>query len=269
MKHTPASFEAILLDEELQAERVLVAWWTAFRRAPPMTTGLTLACVLVHALSGWVDLRLRGFSPWMMLFGVRGPEALIAVGGRSGARVLDGELWRLFSCLFVHGDLLHIGMNGVALFGLGRLCEAVYGPTRLLTLFLACGLCGSLLSQAGGTPLSVGASGSVFGLLGAGVVFGLRHRALLAPPLRSVFGQGLLPWVALNLAIGFVIPGIDNLGHIGGLFGGLLAGLILQPRVLPEQRQSGLWTGVMAALCALTLGWTGLEMLASTAAALP
>lgn len=263
MKRGLPSFEAILLDEELQAERVLLRWWTAFRRVPPMTSALTAACVLVHGLSGWVDLRLRGFSPLMVVFGVRGPEALVAVGGRASARVLDGEWWRLLSCLFVHGDLLHLVMNGVALFGLGRLCEAVYGPTRLLALFLLCGLSGALLSQLSGAPLSVGASGSVFGLLGAGVVFGLRHRALLAPPLRAVFGQGLLPWVALNLAIGFVIPGIDNAGHVGGLLGGGLAGLIVSPRVLPGHRPRPALTALIALVCAAALSWTAWGLLGS------
>ncbi|MED5372487.1 MAG: rhomboid family intramembrane serine protease [Myxococcota bacterium] len=233
MKHPLPSFDALVLRDKLLQARVGERFEQHLRRLPPVTTALVAACVVLHLATGGVDWA-TGQANWAQaIVGQRSAGTLLLFGAREHGMVASGEYWRLLSCIFLHGDGLHILLNGLALFGLGRLCEAVWGGLRMAAIFLFAGLCGSLLSQAGGTELSVGASGGVFGLLGAGVVFGLRAKDALPPGLRRVFGRGLAPWIVINLAIGLFVPRIDNLGHLGGLFGGVLIAPLLADRVLP------------------------------------
>src|SRR4029078_9861837 len=98
-----------------------------------------------------------------ILLAQRDLATLEAVGAMRGLRVSGGEYWRLVSCILLHGSGMHILLNAIAWFALGRLCESVYGPVRLLFLFMMSGICGSLLSWAGGNANSVGASGAIFG----------------------------------------------------------------------------------------------------------
>lgn len=254
-KPLPPGFEAIHLHEALLADELLLSFHAAVRRWPPVTLGLVLSNTLAHLGTGAVDVLLGEGGLVHVLVGDRSTEALIFGGGRVAELVAGGEWWRLLSCGWLHAGPIHLGLNMAALFGLGRLCEATWGPGRFLALYVASVLGGSVLSQLGGVPLSVGASGGVFGLLGAGVVFGLRHRRELPEPLRQVFGRGLAPWVVLNLFIGVVVPGIDNLGHVGGLVAGSLAALALASRVVPWERRWS-WVGpALAAVSAAAIGW--------------
>ena len=99
--------------------------------------------------------------------------------------------------------------------------------------------------------VTVGASGAVFGLMGAGVVYGLQHRRSLPPPLARLLGRGLAPWVLLNLAIGVVLPFIDNLGHLGGLLGGSLTAALLGDRLRPWSTR---WAWAAPAMGLVSLG---------------
>lgn len=131
----------------------------------------------------------------------------------------DGEWWRLLSSAFLHFGLFHLAMNMLALLVLGTDLEHYLGPARFLGLFLVAALCGGAAVALFANPLSqtVGASGGVFGLLGAAVVV-IRHRHGDLRPLISV--------LVLNAIISF-LPGISLLGHLGGLIGGALAALVL------------------------------------------
>lgn len=182
-----------------------------------VTRVLTFVLVLLHLATGVVDAQTGRGDVWGVVFGARSAETLSAFGGRVSALVRHGEVWRLWTYGFLHADAIHILFNGTALWGLGRVCEAVYGGTRTLWFFLLAVLGGGVLSQLGGTPSAVGASGGIFGLMGALLVFGLRHGRSLPPELRVAFTRQLWPWVLLNLFIGVVLPFIDNLGHVGGL----------------------------------------------------
>jgi rhomboid protease GluP len=173
-------------------------------------------------------------------------------------KVDGGELWRLVSCVFLHGDGLHLLLNGLALFALGRLCESLYGSARFAWLFVLSGMCGAAFSWLGGNTTSVGASGGIFGLMGAAMVFGWRYQAQLPPHMSHFLRRSLLPWVVLNLVIGLLIPFIDNLGHIGGLVGGAVLGTFIGNRVIPGEESSRLVRGSMAAgtlLLLLLAGW--------------
>jgi membrane associated rhomboid family serine protease len=217
---------------------VLASWQRAVRRfthwteRPLVATPVLFASfVVMHLLTGLVDYLDGRVGPWLAIFGARSTAALTLLGARDTALVRDGEVWRLVTCGWLHGDLAHLFFNGMAFLGLGRLCEAVFGPQRLVWLFTSCVLGGAIASQLGGGPLSVGASGGIFGMMGALVAFGLRRRQGMPPGLRDVFVRQLWPWILLNLFIGAMLPFIDQYAHVGGLLTGAAQGLVLGDRI--------------------------------------
>jgi membrane associated rhomboid family serine protease len=141
-------------------------------------------------------------------------------GFLAGPPVADGEWWRLFTAMFLHYGPFHLGLNMLALWWFGAAVEGVLGRGRYLLLYLVSGLAGS----AGAllfTPDSatVGASGAIYGILGAALVLE-RQRTY-------VLGGGALGIIVLNLVITFALPGISIGGHLGGLAGGALGTLAL------------------------------------------
>ena len=156
-------------------------------------------------------------------------------GGVNGFDVADGEYWRLVTAGFLHAGMLHLLFNMYALYILGTMLEPAVGRSRFLLIYFVSLLCGSfgalLLSPDANT---VGASGAVFGLMGAAVVL-MRNRGV--DPMAS----GLPLWIGINLLITFTIPNISVGGHIGGLIGGALTAVVLfdvpewirLPRIVP------------------------------------
>jgi rhomboid protease GluP len=145
-----------------------------------------------------------------------------------GALTFSGEWWRLLTCVFVHGGLLHIAFNMWCLWNLGALCESLYGRWTYVSIYLICGVGASLASAAWHPYVpSVGASGAIFGLAGA-LITALKlgefsvPRSALSGTLRS-----LGAFVVYNLIFGAIIPGIDNTAHIGGLVTGLIVGALI------------------------------------------
>lgn len=151
----------------------------------------------------------------------------VASASRMGAliptRVLAGEWWRLFSVMLLHGSLIHLGLNMMALLSFGPFLERLIGSARYLVLFVISGLGGSLLSLSrGGDVIGVGASGGIWGLMVAGAVVVTWPRGLLPTELAHQLRQRAWTPVAINL-IYSLQPGIDMRAHIGGgLVGGLL-----------------------------------------------
>ena len=138
--------------------------------------------------------------------------------------IRTGEYYRLFTSMFLHGNLFHLGFNMYALYIIGSQLEGVMGKAKFLIIYLLSGLSGSLFSMIFiGDGISLGASGAIFGLMGALVYFGWHYRVYLG----NVVKTQILPIIALNLLIGFAIPGIDNFAHIGGLIGGSLVTMAL------------------------------------------
>src|SRR5439155_22754495 len=135
-----------------------------------------------------------------------------------GTAVANGDWWRLITAAFLHASLIHIGFNMYFLWFAGAPVEAALGRGRFLLVYLVSGLAGSAgaLVLDPTTP-TVGASGAIFGILGAGLVLE-RQR-------DYVFGGSALGMVLINLAFTFSISNISIGGHIGGLIGGALATL--------------------------------------------
>ena len=152
----------------------------------------------------------------------------LAWGANFGPATQDGQWWRLGSALFLHFGLIHLAMNLWALWDGGQLVERMFGHLRFIIIYLASGLCGNLLSLViqGNEAVSGGASGAIFGVYGALLVFVWRERQQLNPgEFRWLFWGGL-GFSAVSITLGLVIPGIDNSAHIGGLIAGCLLGML-------------------------------------------
>ncbi|MBR2246970.1 MAG: rhomboid family intramembrane serine protease [Bacilli bacterium] len=133
-----------------------------------------------------------------------------------GDSIRAGEYYRLITGIFLHGGVLHLLFNCYALFVLGSQIENFYGKLKYIIIYLFAGLMGSLLSMTFNDSGSIGASGAIFGLMGSLVYFGYHYRVYLGNVVKSQ----ILPLIVLNLALGFMLTGIDNFAHIGGLIGG-------------------------------------------------
>jgi membrane associated rhomboid family serine protease/tetratricopeptide (TPR) repeat protein len=163
--------------------------------------------------------------------GTDNTQVLLNLGASSGPYMRRGEYWRLVMPMFLHAGWLHILGNSYCLYILGPILERVYGYGRYLTIYVAAGVGGAFLSMEVSRNISVGASGAIFGIAGAMVVTGYVHRDVIPRRWGRAFGRGMIPFIVLNLAIGFSVHGIDNWGHLGGLAtGALLAFLIPPPR---------------------------------------
>jgi len=143
-------------------------------------------------------------------------------GGKINEFIRIGQVWRLITPIFLHGSLIHLGFNMYALYILGRRMENYYGHKRFLTLYLLSGFAGNVLSFVFSSKPSLGASTAIFGLLAAEGVFLVQNWKLFGPERTRQAIFNLVFILLINLAYGFV-PGtnIDNLGHIGGLIGGI------------------------------------------------
>lgn len=137
-----------------------------------------------------------------------------------GPYIQFGEYYRLITGAFLHGDIFHLLFNCYALYIIGSQVENFLGKTKYIFVYFISAIASSLLSMlfAAGNYYSVGASGAIFGLMGALLYFGYYYRVYLGNILKSQ----IIPLIVINLIIGFVSPGIDNYGHIGGLIGGVL-----------------------------------------------
>jgi rhomboid protease GluP len=152
-------------------------------------------------------------------FGLDIPAAL---GVKDNSLILHGQLWRLFTPIFLHGSILHIAFNMYALFYIGSMTERFYGHARFLVLFMLSGFAGNVISFMFSSYDSLGSSTSIFGLLGAEGVLIYQNREIFGPIARRALSQVIIIGV-VNLILGLT-PGsaIDNWGHIGGLVGGTL-----------------------------------------------
>lgn len=202
---------------------------------PRVTQALIAINVVVFVASVMSGASLMGAGGALIPAG-----GLIGYGG-VGLGVAGGEYWRLLTNGFLHFGLIHIGFNMYVLHWLGTMLEPSLGHVRFLALYLASLLAGSfgalVLSP---DALTIGASGAVFGLMGAAFVM---QRARGIDPMQS--GLGVV--IALNIGLSFVIGGISIGGHLGGLVGGALAALLMER--LAGSRGRSPWPAV--AVCAV------------------
>lgn len=167
-----------------------------------------------------------------LVFGVlESPQAIVAAGALVRERVLAGEVWRLFAAPFLHGGFDHLFGNCVALYILGMACEHAYGIRQTGLIYAASGVAAGLFSVCLTQGPSVGASGAVFGLMGAAIAFFRRYGGLFT--LRDNRLAGVLGfWALYSIATGVFQPYLDNAAHVGGLLSGAAVAWWLRPAIL-------------------------------------
>ncbi len=146
--------------------------------------------------------------------------ALLKFGAVYAPLIKAGEVWRLVTGAFLHAGILHLLVNMYSLYLIGTQVEMYIGKYKFLGIYFISAISGTLMSCLfHPNTISIGASGAIFGLLGSLVYFGYHYRLYLG----SVLKNQIIPIIICNLALGFLMSGIDNAAHIGGLIGGYMA----------------------------------------------
>ncbi|OGR58711.1 MAG: hypothetical protein A2X36_14335 [Elusimicrobia bacterium GWA2_69_24] len=227
---------------------------------PLVSILLILLNVAAFSWEAWCGLGLKAAAA---------TEFLAAAGAKKTALIWGGEWWRLASYSFLHGSPGHLIGNMAALYVLGMGCEHAFGRARTLAIYVWTGIGAGVVSCLR-PEISVGASGAVFGLLGALGTALHRHRDRLeVRDKRTAFV--LIAWAIYSVVMGAVDPWTDNLAHAGGLLLGVTAGLKTDLRLLQPEDERPVWTADLARTAGLTAaalayaGWFFLPALAGLA----
>ncbi len=157
-------------------------------------------------------------------------DVLEFLGAKDNILINQGQYYRLFTCMFLHAGLIHIALNMFSLNAIGPLVERVYGRKKYIFIYIISGIIASFSSYIFSTGVAIGASGAIFGVLGAVLIFAFKMKSLIG---RS-FLTNVLMVILLNIMIGLSIPNVDNFAHMGGLISGILMSLILIPEKKTE-----------------------------------
>lgn len=225
--------------------------------------------LLTYAILG---LTILVYIAQVLSESMMGIDIPAALGVKSNEAILQGQLWRLFTPMLLHGSLMHLLFNMYALMAFGPTLESYYGHVRYLALYVLAGFAGNVASFIFSPANSLGSSTAIFGLLGAYGVFLYQNRELLGGRGRRGL-VNIIVIAGINLLIG-TMPGIDNWGHIGGLVGGVIFGWFGGPKLtlqrdyaavrIEDERQPGdaLRAGLLVGLvfgglllAAVLLGW--------------
>lgn len=186
-------------DQEKQREQERAV----FQNGRPIFTYLLIAVQVVMFLL----LELSG--------GSTNTATLTAFGAKNNVLILEGEWWRFVTPMFLHIGLTHLLFNTFALWSVGAAVERIYGSGRFLLIYLVSGIFGSIASFVFNTAIAAGASGAIFGCLGALLYLAISNRKLFF----RTMGTNIIVIILINLGIGFTVSGIDNAGHLGGSLG--------------------------------------------------
>ena len=223
-------------------------------RNSSFTDVVTVACVVLYVASLVFDpaaaLRPRGmfeiFSPGM--------DALFWLGAAGSTPWRLGRWWTLLTAIYLHGGLLHILFNVLWIRQLGPAVEEIYGSARMIVIFTVAGAVGFSLSDLAGNAVTLGASGSIFGLLAAIVAYGYKRGGTFGGMVLRQYGQ----WAVMLFIFGFFMPGVDNFAHAGGFAGGFAAAYALS---LAERRPERTLDRLLAfAAIVLTVAGFGLSL---------
>ncbi|HZL85107.1 MAG TPA: rhomboid family intramembrane serine protease [Candidatus Krumholzibacteria bacterium] len=181
---------------------------------------ITITCIVLYVTSIALDLR-AALTPSGGLMGILSPSSralfLLGMTGRPALEI--GHWWTLLTAVYLHGGLLHIFFNVMWIRQLGTFAEEELGPARFFVLYSLAGAGGFLASSLLGNGPSIGASGSIFGLLGAMISFRRRRGGT-----RDVMTQQFVTWAVVLFAFGLFMRGVDNWAHLGGFVTGFAFG---------------------------------------------
>jgi membrane associated rhomboid family serine protease len=213
---------------------------------------ITRALLIVNVAMFLVEVVVGGSGS---LFQGPSVDKLFNLGALFPPAIAEGhQYWRLITPMFLHAGLIHLAFNSYALYLFGFLVEGAYGKARFVAIYFIAGLLGSVTSFAFGPAcqVGVGASGAIFGLLGAWVAYNYRRRT---SPMASANLRWALMLIGLNVILGLSIRGIDWRAHLGGLVAGVLAGGAIEgfgPRTVRPFIQVGGLMLLITAAVALT-----------------
>lgn len=185
-----------------------------------------------------------------------GGDILTWLGAKDNQLIIRGEYWRLLTPVFLHAGPLHLGVNCYSLYILGQDVERLYGHRKFLFVYLAAGLLGNIGSFVFSPYRGVGASGAIFGLLGAVLYYGIENPKVF----KKYFGANVIATIILNLGISLSIPGIDSFAHLAGLSGGFLVSGIVRVNAAPERFPSRLLMFGITVLLGLLGLWAGFRL---------
>lgn len=203
------------------------------------------ANIAFFVLSLLLDLRgmFAGGSPFSFLSPSN--QSLILLGASGTIPVIQlHHYWSIVSASFLHGGILHIVFNMMALYQLGPFVLREFGLHRFLNIYILAGMAGFAVSVLAGVPLTIGASASICGLIGAIIYFGKSRGGHYG---EAIFKQALA-WVIGLIIFGFLFSGINNWAHGGGLLSGLLLAFILGYN---DQKPESAWSKILAYACML------------------
>jgi len=179
----------------------------------PKKPYITYSLIIINCILFFLPILFNCYDEIVDMFCTHGPSI----------RILK-EYYRIITGAFLHGSIMHLLLNCYSLYIIGSQVESFLGKTKFLTIYLYSAISGSLLSTIfSGNYASIGASGAIFGLMGAILYFGYHYRVYLGNVIKSQ----ILPLIIVNLLFGFMVSGIDNAAHIGGLIGGVLITMAL------------------------------------------
>ncbi|MGV8983585.1 rhomboid family intramembrane serine protease [Clostridium sp.] len=153
-------------------------------------------------------------------------NVLILLGAKVNELIQQGQYYRLVSCMFLHGGIVHLGVNMYSLYAIGPMVEKVYGKAKYIAIYFISGIVASVFSYIFSTSVSIGASGAIFGLLGAVLIFAVKSKGKTG----SGFIKSILSVIFINIFIGVTLPNIDNFAHMGGLLGGMVIAFLVSFR---------------------------------------
>ncbi|MCY3759945.1 MAG: rhomboid family intramembrane serine protease [Gemmatimonadetes bacterium] len=175
---------------------------------------ITTVCVILYIVGLAMDPGAIFQSFDLFRFLAPSGNATLMLGMTGVVPVMvQGHWWTMITAIYLHGGLLHILFNMLWVRQLGPMVSELFGPFRLFIIFTVAGACGFALSVLMGNAYTLGASGSIFGLLAAAIVFG-RQRG------SSMFTRHFLQWAIILFIFGFLFSGVDNWAHAGGFAGG-------------------------------------------------
>lgn len=248
---TPAQYQGVLREIDDVAAQ-LTAPRPQPRPAQPGTRGVSTPFGPLLPVTGlllvaiWIVFILETIQPG----GSQDPGVQLTFGATDPTLLANGQYWRLLAACFVHIGFLHVASNSIALIWLGSLAERLYGPVRFAALYLAAGVAGNIvvgLAQNGGA----GASGAIFGLLGALLAGTWRNRRILDPRARQQIASSLATMLVLNIAISF-LPGIGWSAHLGGAITGAILALLI-PFRSPGERPATARAASIASIILIVL----------------